>query len=116
MQMKVQRHAHKRRDSLQMEECSLPIGNTTSLKHTISVWKIKMPEMDGYLGFDESMDITTVDEQGVTMRFQKSGDEKESSVQEDSRGKTFLAHRSSVRQLENAIDRELESHDTERER
>ena len=50
------------------------------------------------------------------MRFQKSGDEKESSVQEDSRGKTILAHRSSVRQLENAIDRELESHDTERER
>ena len=50
------------------------------------------------------------------MGFHKRGDE-ESSVQEDSRGKTILAYWSaSVRQLEIAIDRELESHDTERER
>ena len=36
----------RRRESLQMEECSLATGNTASLKHTISVWKTKLPEMD----------------------------------------------------------------------
>ena len=42
---------------------------------------------------------------------------EESSVQEDGRGKTILAYRSaSVRQMEIEIDRELESHDTQRER
>ena len=61
MQMKVRRHSHKRRESLQM------------------------------------------------------GGDQESSVQEESRGKTILAFWSvSVRQVEIAIDRELESHDTER--
>ena len=44
------------------------------------------------------------------------GGDQESSVQEASRGKTILADRSaSVRQVEIAIDRELESHDTERD-
>ena len=37
MQMKVQRHSHKRRGSLLTEECSLAIGNTSSLKRTTSV-------------------------------------------------------------------------------
>ena len=46
MQMKVQRHSHKRRVSLLMKECSLAIGNTSSLKHTPSVWKTELPEMD----------------------------------------------------------------------
>ena len=50
------------------------------------------------------------------MGFHKRGDE-EQSVQEDSCGKTILAHRSTpVCQLEAEIERELESHDTERER
>ena len=50
------------------------------------------------------------------MGFHKRGDE-ESSVQEDSCGKTILAHWSaSVYQLEVEIERELESHDTEREK
>ena len=45
---------------------------------------------DGYLGLDESMDITTVNEQGVCVQldFTKRGDE-ESSVQEDSCGETM---------------------------
>ena len=48
------------------------------------------------------------------MGFHKCGDE-ESSVQEDSCGKTILAHGStSVCQLEVDIERELDSHDTER--
>ena len=37
---------HKRKESLLMEESSLATGNTTSLKHTISVWKTKLPEMN----------------------------------------------------------------------
>ena len=50
------------------------------------------------------------------MGFHKRGDE-ELSVQEDSCGKTILAHGSaSVCQLEVEIERELDSHDTERER
>ena len=50
------------------------------------------------------------------MGLTKRGDE-EQSVQEDSCGKTILAHGStSVCQLEVEIERELESHDTERER
>ena len=45
------------------------------------------------------------------------GNAADTSVQEDSRGKTILACWSAfVRQLDIAIDRELESHDTERER
>ena len=46
MQMKVQRPSHKRRGSLLMEDCSLAIGNTTSLKRTTSIWKTKLPEMN----------------------------------------------------------------------
>ena len=50
------------------------------------------------------------------MGFHKRGDQ-ESSVQEDSWVKTILAHGgASVRQLETAIERELDSHDTQRER
>ena len=51
-----------------MEECSLATGNTTSLKHIISVWKTKAAG-DGYLGSDGSMDITAVNEQGVQWDF-----------------------------------------------
>ena len=70
---------------------------------------------DGYLGTDECMDVTTVNER-CAMGFHKRGDE-ESSVQEDSCGKTILAQWSaSLCQLETEIERELESHDTERER
>ena len=48
------------------------------------------------------------------MGFHKRGDE-ESSVHEDSCGKTILIHGSaSVCQLEVEIERELESHDTEK--
>ena len=68
MQMKVQRHSHKRRRSLLTEECSLAIGNTSSLKRTTSVRETKVAG-DGYLGLDESMDITTVTEQGVQWDF-----------------------------------------------
>ena len=50
------------------------------------------------------------------MGFRKRGDE-ESSVQEDSCGKTILAYWSaSLCQWEIEIERELESHDTEREK
>ena len=50
------------------------------------------------------------------MGFHKRGDE-ESSVQEDSCGKNILARGStSMCQLEVEIERDLESHDTERER
>ena len=49
------------------------------------------------------------------MGFHKRGDE-ESSVQEDSCGKNILAHWSAcVCQLETEMERELKSHDTERE-
>ena len=67
MQIKVQRHSHKRRESLLMKECSLAIGNTSSLKRTTSVWE--KVARDEYLGLDESMDITTVNEQGVQWDF-----------------------------------------------
>ena len=65
MQNKMQRHSHKRR-SLVMKECSLAIGNTSSLKRTTKVWKTKLQEMDT---LDESMDITTVNEQSVQWDF-----------------------------------------------
>ena len=77
MQMKLQRLSHKRRRSLLMEECSLAVGNTSSLKRTTRIWQTKLP--DGYLGLDESMDITTVNEQSAQWDFHKRGD-KESSV------------------------------------
>ena len=66
--MKMQRHSHKRRGSLLTEGCSLAIGNTSSLKRTSSVWETKVAR-DGHLGLDESMDITTVNEQGVQWDF-----------------------------------------------
>ena len=63
---------------------------------------------DGYLGPDESMGITTVNEQGVQWDFTNV---------EESCGKTNLAHGSaSVCQLEVEIERELDSHDRERKR
>ena len=40
---------HKRRGSLLTEECSLAIGNTSSLKRTTSVWETKLPEMDTWV-------------------------------------------------------------------
>ena len=68
---------------------------------------------DEYLGLDESMDIMTVNEQGVQWDFKRGYEE--SSVQEDSCGKTILAEMSaSVCQLEIEIKHELESHDRER--
>ena len=71
---------------------------------------------DEYLGLDESMDITTVNEQGVQWDFTHE-EMEESSVQENSCGKIIFAKRSApVCQLEIEIERELESHDTERER
>ena len=42
--------------------------HTTSLKRTTSIWKTKVAG-DEYLGLDESMDITTVNEQGVQWDF-----------------------------------------------
>ena len=88
---------------------SLAIGTMTILKRTTSIWKTKNAG-DDHLCLDESMDITTV------MGFHKRGDE-ESSVQEDSCGRTILAVRNApVCQLEIEIKGELESHDTERER
>ena len=59
---------HKRRRSLLTEECSLAIGNTSSLKRTSSVWETKVAG-HGCMGLDESMDITTVNEQGVQWDF-----------------------------------------------
>ena len=46
MQMQVHHPSHKRRESLLVEECSLAIGNTTSLKRTTSIWKTKLSEMN----------------------------------------------------------------------
>ena len=63
--MKVQRHTHKRRESLLTEECSLAFGNTSSLERRMG----DKVAGDGYLGLDESMDITTVNEQGVQWDF-----------------------------------------------
>ena len=68
MQMNVQRPSHKRGRSLRIEECSLAIGNTTILKRTTSIRKTRIA-VDEYLGLDESMDITTVNEQGVQWDF-----------------------------------------------
>ena len=65
MQMKVQRHSHKRSESLLTDQCSLAIGNTSSVKRTSSVWETKLKDM----GLDESMDITTVNEQGEQWDF-----------------------------------------------
>ena len=72
------------------------IGNR-ELKRTSSVWKTVAG--GGYLG----------------LGFHRRGDE-ESSVQEDSIGKTILAHGSTpVCQSEVEIERELESHDRDDE-
>ena len=68
IQMKAQRHSHKRRGSLLTEECSLAIGNTSSLKTHNQRLGDKVAG-DGYLGVDESMDTSTVNEQGVEWNF-----------------------------------------------
>ena len=68
MQMKVQRHSLKRRRSLLMKECSVAIGNTSSLKTHNQHLGDKVGG-DGYLGLEESMDITTGSEQGVQWDF-----------------------------------------------
>ena len=71
---------------------------------------------DGYLGLDECMDITTVNEQGVQWDF-TDVEMRNQAFQEDSCGKTILAHGStSACQSEVEIERDLESHDTQRER
>ena len=58
MQMKVQRHLHKR---LQMEECLKSETHNQRLEDKAAG--------DGYLGLDECMDITTVNEQSVQWDF-----------------------------------------------
>ena len=62
--MKVQRHSHKRRGSLL--DGRMCIGNW---EHDASETHNQHLEdkvaRDEYLGLDESMDITTVNEQGV---------------------------------------------------
>ena len=65
MQMKVQRHSHKRRVSLLTEDCSLAIGNTSSQKRTTSVWETKLLEMDTWV----LTKVWTVNEQGVQWDF-----------------------------------------------
>ena len=50
-----------------MEECSLATGSTTSLKHSQRLEDEAAG--DGYLGLDERMLITTVNEQGVQWDF-----------------------------------------------
>ena len=72
---------------------------------------------DGYLGLDESMDVTTVNEQGVQWDFTgvEMGNEAFRKIVAEK--PKILAHGStSLCQLEIEIERELESHDTERER
>ena len=70
---------------------------------------------DEYLGLDESMDIKTVNEQGVRWDF-TNGEVRNQAFKKIVARKTILAYRSaSVCQLEIEIERELESHDTERD-
>ena len=115
MQIEVQRHSHKRRESLLMEECSLAIGNTTSLKRTNSTWKTKLPEMNTCAS-TKVWTFTTVNEQGVQWDF-TNVEMRNQAFKKIVAEKTILAHRSaSVCQLEIEIERELESHDAERER
>ena len=115
MQMKVQSTSHKRRRSLLTEECSLAIGNTTNLKHKSSIWKHKVAG-DEYPGRDESMDITTVNEQGVQWDF-PNVEMRNQAYKKIIVERTIFACRSaSVCQLEIENEHELESHDTERER
>ena len=71
---------------------------------------------DDYLSLDESMDITTVNEQGVQWDF-TNVEMRNQAFKNIVAEKPILAHRSaSVCQLEIEIERELESHDTQRER
>ena len=113
MQMKVQRHFPQA--EVESSDGRMFFGNWEHVESETHNHRLgNKVAGDGYLGLDESMDITTVNEQGVQLGFHKRGDE-ESSVQEDSCGKTILAHGSaSVCQLEVEIERELESHDRER--
>ena len=68
---------------------------------------------DEYMGLDESMDITTVNEQCVQWDF--TNVEMRNQAFRKIVAEKILAKRSaSVRQLEIEIDRELESHYTER--
>ena len=70
----------------------------------------------GYLGLDESMDITTVNEQGVQWDF-TDVEMRNEAFRKIVAKKNILAHGStSVCQLEVEIESELESHDTERKR
>ena len=71
---------------------------------------------DGYLDLDESMDITTVNKEGAQRDF-TNVEMRNQAFRKIFAEKPFHAHRSaSVCQLEIEIERELESHDTGRER
>ena len=71
---------------------------------------------DEHLGFDESMDITTVNKQGVQWAC-TNVEVRNQAFKKTVAEKPILAERSaSVCQLEIETESELESHDTERER
>ena len=70
---------------------------------------------DGYLGLNESIDITTVNEQGVQWDF-TNVEMRNQAFRKKVAEKTILAHGSaSVCQPEVEIERELDSHDTKRD-
>ena len=91
------------------------IGNTTSLKSTASIWKTRLPDMNTWA----SMKVWTsrkVNEQGVQWNF-TNVEMRSQAFKKIVAEKPMLACRSaSVCQFEIEIDRELESHATERER
>ena len=69
MQMKVQRHPHKRR-GWGSSDGRMFIGNWELVESETHNQRVgDKIAGDGYLGLDESMDITTVTEQGVQWDF-----------------------------------------------
>ena len=69
MQMKVQRHSHKRRERRSSDE-RMFIGTWEHAESETHNQRLEDKVAgDGYLGLDESMDITTVNEQGVQWEF-----------------------------------------------
>ena len=114
MQMKMQRHSHQRKRSLLTEECPLAIGNTSSLKRTTSDWETKLPEMDTW-GLDEGMDLTTGNEQGVQWDFTNVEMRNKASRKIVAEKPFLLMGAHPFFQVEVESERELESHDTERE-
>ena len=71
---------------------------------------------DEYVGLDESMDITTVNEQGVQWDFTNEELRNEACKKIVAKKNIFACRSAPVCQLKIEIERELESHDTERER